>query len=187
MVQLGAGKDRGWFFLPEVDDEVLIAFEHGDMDRPVIIGALWNGKDKPPKTNPGSNPIRTIVSRSGSKVELDDEKGTITISDGGGKGELVIKADDGKMTITAKTGDVTFDAPKGDVQIVCDEADLQAKMNFEVRGKQNVSLSGASGVTYKASGPMAVFGATTDINPGGTQEAQAASTSPADSPDPAGS
>ncbi len=187
MVMLGAGKDRGWFFLPEVGDEVLVAFEHGDMDRPIIIGALWNGKDKPPKDNgSGSNPIRTIVSRGGSKVEFDDDKGTVTISDGGGKGELVIKSDDGKMTITASSGDVTFDAPGDALQIKCAEASFDAKMNFEVRG-QKVNISAASGVTFKASGPLNVAGSTTDINPGGTPEAASASTSPQDVADPAGS
>src|SRR5687768_7153196 len=42
-----AGNQRGMYFLPEVDDEVLVAFEHGDLRFPYIIGALWNGKDKP--------------------------------------------------------------------------------------------------------------------------------------------
>ena len=43
-----AGKERGIFFLPEVEDEVLVVFEHGDPRRPVVLGGLWNGVDKPP-------------------------------------------------------------------------------------------------------------------------------------------
>ena len=46
-----AGDDRGMFFLPEVDDEVLVAFEQGDMRFPFVLGSLWNGQDKPPETN----------------------------------------------------------------------------------------------------------------------------------------
>src|SRR5512138_3879025 len=45
-ISLGGSKDRGWFTIPEVDDEVLIMFEHGDLGRPLVLGALWNGKDK---------------------------------------------------------------------------------------------------------------------------------------------
>src|SRR5437899_1321842 len=43
-----AGNNRGAYFLPEVNDEVLVAFEHGSIDAPIIVGALWNGKDTPP-------------------------------------------------------------------------------------------------------------------------------------------
>ena len=46
-----AGKERGAYFLPEVDDEVLVAFERGDMRFPYVVGSLWNGKDKAPASN----------------------------------------------------------------------------------------------------------------------------------------
>ncbi len=70
---------RGAFFLPEVDDEVLIAFEHGDLRRPYIIGSLWNGVDVPPDDNDsqdGKNTHRSIVSRSGHTLQfVDDAEG----------------------------------------------------------------------------------------------------------------
>src|SRR5215472_353851 len=61
-----AGSSRGSYFLPEVNDEVMVAFEHGDVRFPYVLGALWNGKDSPPTTNSdGKNSIRLIKSRSG--------------------------------------------------------------------------------------------------------------------------
>ena len=73
---LMAGKERGSFFLPEVDDEVLLAFEHGDVRFPYVIGALWNGVDKPPRTNAdGKNNQRTIKSRKGHELIFDDSDG----------------------------------------------------------------------------------------------------------------
>ncbi|MCK4734088.1 MAG: hypothetical protein KAT65_16670, partial [Methanophagales archaeon] len=68
-----AGKDRGTFFLPEVDDEVLVAFDRGDINHPYVIGSLWNGVDTPPETNAdGKNNIRKIKSRSGHEIIFDD-------------------------------------------------------------------------------------------------------------------
>ena len=71
-----AGKDRGAFFLPEVNDEVLVAFEHGDINMPYVIGSLWNGVDKPLETNSdGKNNVRVIKSRSGHIIRLNDKDG----------------------------------------------------------------------------------------------------------------
>jgi len=73
-----AGNDRGSYFLPEVGDEVLIAFEQGSISTFLhVIGSLWNGKDKVHETNSdGKNNLRVIKSRSGHKIIFDDTKGT---------------------------------------------------------------------------------------------------------------
>jgi uncharacterized protein involved in type VI secretion and phage assembly len=184
VISYGAGKDRGWFFMPEVNDEVLVAFEHGDMNHPIIIGAMWNGKDEPPEDSSGANNKRTLVSRSGSKIELDDSKNTITITDGGGKGSIIFKADDNKLLIEAKSGDVFLMAPAGKLQIVGKKGvSFEASANLDIRGSQKANLSGQN-VTMKSSGPMGITGGTVNINNGGA-EAKAASTSPAETPDPA--
>jgi uncharacterized protein involved in type VI secretion and phage assembly len=66
-----AGKNRGAYFLPEVDDEVLVAFEHGQVDHPYVVGSLWNGKDNAPESNAdGENNHRTLRSRSGLTISL---------------------------------------------------------------------------------------------------------------------
>lgn len=76
VISFMAGKDYGAFYLPEVDDEVLVSFEHGDINIPYVIGSLWNGKDKPPLTNEdGKNNLRVIKSRSGHIIRLDDTDG----------------------------------------------------------------------------------------------------------------
>jgi hypothetical protein len=82
-----AGNKRGAYFMPEVGDEVVVGFEMGDINRPVILGALWSDQDAPP---PGidpspSNNIRTITSRAGHQITFDDSpKGKITIKTHGG-------------------------------------------------------------------------------------------------------
>jgi len=79
-----AGPDRGIYFSPEVGDEVLIGFEFGDTERPVIIGSMWNGVHQPPaaKVYGGeyeTNDVKRIVTKSGNRLVLDDKEGHETI------------------------------------------------------------------------------------------------------------
>lgn len=88
VVSFMAGADRGGVFRPEVGDEVLVLFEHGDMRFPYIVGGLWNGQDAMPSArgSDGANDVRLIKSRSGHTIVLDDSAGAekITISDRSG-------------------------------------------------------------------------------------------------------
>ncbi len=74
---LMAGNNRGTWFIPDKDDEVLVAFEGGRPHRPYVIGALWNGSDAPPESMDGSgqNNAKVICSRKGVKVTLNDQDG----------------------------------------------------------------------------------------------------------------
>lgn len=78
VVGLGAGKDRGFYCLPEVDDEVLVGFEHGDIHRPYIIGGVWNGRDKTVETVKNTIKrnkvrLRTIKTRTGHMMQFVEE------------------------------------------------------------------------------------------------------------------
>ena len=108
IVMSGAGKNRGWFFIPEPEDEVLVIFEHGDLNRPLIVGSLWNGKDTPPSDNKtGKNDQRMIKSRQGSKVTMDDgDNPNVVLEDGSGKGRITLDTKNNKIIIEALEGDV---------------------------------------------------------------------------------
>lgn len=115
-----AGKERGAFFMPEVDDEVLVAFEHGDFDHPFIVGFLWNGVDTPPEmTNknriiktPGGHQLRfedtdgakkvILKSNGGHQIEIDDTAETITIQTQSGNQSIVLS--DTTQSITLRGG-----------------------------------------------------------------------------------
>ncbi|HEX2926975.1 MAG TPA: phage baseplate assembly protein V [Ruminiclostridium sp.] len=102
VVSFMAGKERGAFFIPEVGDEVLVAFENGDVNKPFVIGALWNGKDTPPEKNSdGKNDIRIIKSRSGNIIQFSDKSGSEKISISSTK-DIEISAPNGKLSISAK-------------------------------------------------------------------------------------
>lgn len=153
-----AGKQRGVYFLPEVDDEVLVAFDHGDVRFPYVLGALWNGNDAPPVTNSdGKNNIRMIKSRSGHVIKLNDEDGneTIEITDKSQKNSIVI--DTSKNTITVTTDkDITLSASKGTIKL-----DAQ---KVEIASSDTTKLTSGSTMNIEASGTMTVKGATVNIN-----------------------
>lgn len=123
-----AGKDRGMFFLPEVDDEVLVAFEHGRPEYAYVLGALWNGKDKPPTANSdGKNNLRMLRSRSGHEIVLDDTDGAekVIVRDGGGNNSVIIDVAQGSITITADKKLVI--ACDGDISLGGDNAKIALK------------------------------------------------------------
>ncbi len=115
------GNNRGSWFVPDLNDEVLIAFEGGDTRRPYVIGGLWNGSDAPPESmdGAGNNYKKVLRSRNGVKVTLDDQDGQekfiaetpggqkVTLKDGPGAVEIVdssgnsIKLETSGVTITA--------------------------------------------------------------------------------------
>ena len=153
-----AGKERGVYFLPEVDDEVLVAFEHGDVRFPYVLGALWNGKEPPPvKNDNGKNNLRVIKSRSGHTIKLNDEDGkeTIEIIDKSEKNSIVIDTAKNAITITSEK-DMTLSAPKGTIKL-----DAQ---KIEIKSSADAKIEAGAGMDVKASATMNVKGATVNIN-----------------------
>ena len=123
LATLMGGTNRGSWFVPDVDDEVLVGFEGGDPRRPYVLGGLWNGSDSPPETMDGSgrNDKKVLRSRNGVKITLDDSDGTetltletpggqkLTLKDGPGSVELVdangnsLKLESSGITITTSS------------------------------------------------------------------------------------
>jgi uncharacterized protein involved in type VI secretion and phage assembly len=185
IVSVGAGKNRGWFFIPEIDDEVLVMFEHGEISRPLVIGALWNGKDKPPDSNSdGGNKKRTFVSRGGSCVEFDEDQKKVTIKDGGGAGSIVMDAQNNKITIEAKQGDVAITC-KDDLIIVAKEVQMTATTQMEI-SSATADVKGGSdaNVNLKGGTMLQVQGAQVALNGGSAQAPQKPTANPQEVADP---
>jgi len=189
IIMLGASKNRGWFFIPEPDDEVLIVFEHGDLDRGLVIGALWNGKDKPPDANPdGDNAHRVIKSRAGSRVMFDDSaEPKIIIEDGTGKGRITFDTKNNKIIIEALEGDVCFQSPTGDMKIVAKSAEFTAKQNLEIHAGSNMGWGTDKSLKINGGSGVTMSGSTANLNCGNAQAPQAPTADPKDVDDPYGS
>jgi len=113
-----AGAERGAFLLPDVGDEVLVAFVQGDARMPIVVGGLWNGSAAPPESLPGDRVDRwTIVGKAGTRIAIVEENsGQATIkltTPGGARAELTdagggkIELSSGGSTVTIKSSGVT--------------------------------------------------------------------------------
>ncbi|MEF8700386.1 MAG: phage baseplate assembly protein V [Candidatus Accumulibacter sp. UW20] len=132
LATLFAGKDRGSWFIPENGDEVLVVFEGGDVRRPFVVGALWNGQDQPPTSADRRNVKKIIKSRNGIVITLEDQDGqeklrletpggcSITLQDGPGVIDVEdsngnsIKLEAAGVTVTASAR-VTINASQVEV------------------------------------------------------------------------
>ncbi len=188
-----AGAERGMFYLPEIDDEVFIAFELGDVHRPVVVGGMWNSKDKPPE---GTGPVvdggkvcqRILRSRSGHVIILNDKDGEeqIIIRDKTEKNEIVIdsanntitvRADKditieakGKMDLTS-TGDMTLKSD-GDMNIDCVNLNVKAQASGKVEAGAKLDLTATGALTAKGGTAALESDGTTEVKSSGMVKVQ---------------
>jgi uncharacterized protein involved in type VI secretion and phage assembly len=133
-----AGNNRGSWFVPDVDDEVLVGFEGGDPRRPYVVGALWNGSNAPPQKMDGAgrNAKKVLRSRNGVKVTLDDTDGQeqlvletpagqkVTLKDGPG---AVLVEDSNGNSIKLEPSGITVTA-SAKVTVNASSAEISAGM-----------------------------------------------------------
>jgi uncharacterized protein involved in type VI secretion and phage assembly len=161
VAQPAAGAGRGFYWLPEVNDEVLVAFEMGEPRMPYVIGALWNGKDKPmDKAYNDDNTTRFIQTKSGHQIILEDKKDEekIIIADKSGNRTLTFDVKNKKFLIEAKEGDIELHAEK---KIVLDCEDLEIKTSksgkmtigttFDLKSAQTMNIQSDATLNIKAS------------------------------------
>lgn len=158
VASLMAGNGRGAYFLPEVDDEVLVAFEHGSVDHPYVIGTLWNGKDQPHENNAdGENNNRSLRSRSGHVIRMCDRSGqeSIEIVDKTGNNKIVFIASDNKILIEAK-GNIEINSQTGKLLISAVGIEMKSQAGVQVQAVQSVDVS--------AGGQVGIKGAMINLN-----------------------
>lgn len=151
-----AGKDRGMVLIPEVGDEVLVAFEREDLRFPYVLGALWNGKEKPPFANDdGNNDKRAFKSRKGHQLVFDDgQRGSVELSLNDGK-KLHLD-DDGVVLEDGKGNRFTIDSNSGAVTI-----EASGKLNIKA---STIAIEASGTMSIKAGAVMTVSGSLIKLN-----------------------
>lgn len=150
-----AGNDRGTFLMPEVDDEVLVAFEKGSFEHPYVIGFLWNGQDKPPETDTQK---RTIKTKSGHVVTFNDNTGSegITIESQGGQKVELKDTPPGSISIETSTGNkIQFSDMGGSIT-------LTALNNITLNAPLAITLTSAS---ISLNAPIMSLGSILSVTP----------------------
>jgi phage protein D/phage baseplate assembly protein gpV len=178
-----AGANRGIEFIPEINDEVLVAFEYNDINRPYIIGGLWNGVEKPPESSDkvvsgdGKVQKRVIKSRSGHVITFDDTQSAekISIVDKSGQ-KITLDSSQGneKIEIIDKTGrsKILMDPVKQSVSIESAmDLSIKATGKIQIDGQTGITLNTAAGnLEMKTNAQASLKGMTTSIEGTGSAE-----------------
>ena len=126
-----AGADRGFMFMPEVGDEVLVAFEEGDPERPYVLGCVWNGVDVVPraafrKDDIAPNEVKRIVTKSGNRLQMVDTPGKESIVLSTPNSLKISLVEDGgsptgreTLLLNSDAGDIILNAPNGRIHFHC--------------------------------------------------------------------
>ena len=166
VAQPAAGAGRGFYWLPEVGDEVLIAFELGEPRCPYVIGALWNGKDKPMTgAYQDDNTTRMIQTKSGHKIILDDKSGEekIVIADKSGNRTITFDVKAKKFLVEAKEGDIELHAEKK-IVLECEDLEVKTSKTTKIDVGSNFDLNVSKVATIKADGNLKIKASRVNIN-----------------------
>lgn len=146
-----AGQSRGWMTIPEIGDEVLVTFMHGDIQHAVVVGSLYNGVDTPPYANEdGENNLRVFQSRSGHRVTFDDTEGAERI-------ELVTHNQEIQVIMDGASGVLTVYCG-GDIQIEAkDQVSVETEC-FSLSASKSVTIEAGEGVVVQAGTVAGVLG-----------------------------
>jgi uncharacterized protein involved in type VI secretion and phage assembly len=191
-VQAGAGAGRGTLVVPEVGDEVLVAFEQGSFQRPYVLGGLYNGVDKPAEpgaplvdSSSGAIDSRSFVSRTGHRLEFleaaagpqgvrvrtGDDKVSVELDQ---QGTTVVVRSDGTVIIEGASG-VTVDAGPGGLRLLGHAIELSARNGVTIDGGSGeVKVNGTSGVAVRGATVKVDSSASTEINGGASCSVRAA-------------
>lgn len=169
VAQLGAGSARGAAFLPEVGDEVLVAFDRGDTRVPYVVGQLYNGLDKPlhddelVDSTSGKVAKRVLASRRGHALLFDEDKGIRLSTSGGG---YLLELDEAGTAVTIDSGGTVTVHGTGRVEI-------RGDADVVVSAASTLTLTGTTAVEISAPDVKVSASAQLDLSGGGTAKLHA--------------
>jgi phage protein D/phage baseplate assembly protein gpV len=190
VISAGAGPEAGYFVVPAVNDEVMVAFEHGDFNRPYVVGGVWNGEDAVPPEGAGAaegdKPLvrgwqsRTghrmfmydnsekkveIVTAAGHTITYDDQNKKIEIKTSGG--HTLLLDDQGKTLQVKSNGGLELTMEDNSKKITIKgggDVVIEGQMNVNVKAGANMNLQATGNMDIKANGNVSIKGAMVNLN-----------------------
>lgn len=196
-----AGNEYGFYFLPEVGQAVLVAFESGEKSCPIVIGALWDKKNVLPKGTPNEkNTVKRFLTKGGCEIVFDDEEGKeniqvktpaklsvslqdekklITMRDEKGENVITMDCDNGNITVQAKKkftlkigSDEIVTIDGSSVEVKSKDIKNEAQNGFSAKA-QNVNLSAKANVSIEGKAGVEIkAGGSVKLNSNGVLEAK---------------
>lgn len=169
-----ASAECGIFFLPEINDEVVLGYFNNDPCHPLILGSLYSSKIKSPHTPADGNNLKALVTRSKMKVEFDEEKKIITVVTPGGN-QIVLSDDEKSISLKDENdNNVTLDpdgislaSPKDIVIKATGKINLQATGEIGVTSDADVTISGLNIESSASAGFTAKGNASAEVSASG--------------------
>ena len=160
-----AGRERGWMTIPEIDDEVLVAFVHGDINHALILGSLYNGVDTPPYANEdGDNNLRVFQSRSGHRLTFDDTAGAERVELILHNEEIKVIWDSSGKVLSVYCGKDIIVEAKETISYKCKNFILEATESINVSAGTTMDVTTVQNCTVNGGTQLTLFAATTLIN-----------------------
>lgn len=171
VASLDAGDDRGFFFRPEIGDEVAVGFLDADPRHPVILGMLHSSAKAAPLAGSDDNHEKMYKSRSGMKLHFDDDKKVVTLATPAGNsielsddGKSLTLADQNGNKITLDSDGIHLESAKVVEMKAGTDTKLEASAAFEIKAGSDLKLEGGAGAELKGGGTAKLSGALVQIN-----------------------
>lgn len=160
-----AGKERGWMTIPEIDDEVMVNFMHGDFNHAVVMGSVFNGVDTPPYANEDkANNLRVFQSRSGHRLTFDDTDGAERIELISHNEEIRIIWDSAEKTLSVYSGkDIIIEA-KETISLKCKDFILEADNSISVKSGTTTDIETTTSCAVNGGNSLTLKASMTNIN-----------------------
>lgn len=160
-----AGAAKGFHFIPEIKEEVVVDFEGSDVDKPYVTNTIFNNKAKSELGDPDNN-IKSIKTRSGNTIQLNDKEGSITILDPKGS-VIILKGDEtieikSKKKITVSSKDIELNAENN--------ITLNAKANINLNANSNIEAAAGGAINAKATKAASIKSSTDKVSIEGLQD-----------------
>lgn len=160
-----AGRERGWMTIPEVDDEVLVTFMHGDINHAIVLGSLYNGVDTPPYANEDQeNNLRVFQSRSGHRLTFDDTNGAERVELILHNEEIKVIWDSANKELTVYSGKDIIVEAKETITYKCKDFILDASQSISVTAGTTLDMSSGTSASVDGGSALTLTSKMTKIN-----------------------